>query len=145
MHFTHDPDQTIGVRLFTLLSDVEPRGGATLVVTGSHRLVERFVRGLSPTEKEEKFARLVDRFMRTDPWLEELAHGAVDAPERERRFLEDGACIDGFDVRVETISGKAGDGVLMHPWTLHARSPHAGDGPRFILAKDIYRVPALAS
>ena len=50
-HFTFDPNQLFGVRVFAYVSDVLARSGGTLVVRGSHRLVKRFVANLSEDER----------------------------------------------------------------------------------------------
>ena len=55
-HFTYEPGTRFGVRVFSLLSEVEPHGGGTLAVAGSHRLVERFVRSMTPEQRREGFA-----------------------------------------------------------------------------------------
>ena len=73
--------------MFTYLSSVGPRGGGTLVVRGSHRLVQRYVAAMTPAERQAGYARLKRRLLASDPWLAELSGGDVDDPERTRRLL----------------------------------------------------------
>lgn len=63
-----------GVKVFTLFSDVEPRGGGTLLLAGSHRLVEAFFRELpekTPLSLRQK--PLKKRFDTIHPWITNLA------------------------------------------------------------------------
>lgn len=46
--------------------------------------------------------------------------------------------VEGVPVRVEELCAEPGDVVVMHPWLVHAPSPNASDGPRLMLAKDIF-------
>lgn len=137
-HFTHRPGSSFGVRLFSFLSDVVPGGGATLVVSGSHRLVERFVASLTPRQRSEKFGVLRDQLMRSHPWLAALTKASADRPRRAPELLQTPGHVDGVSVRVEELCGEPGDVVIMHPWLLHSPSPNASDHPRLQLAKDIF-------
>ena len=137
-HYTHDPEVQFGIRVFTFLSEVEPRGGGTLVVAGAHRAVANYVRGLSEAERTAKYAKVQDRFLASDPWLRRLSQEDKHSPGRIEALMEDGGMVGDVPVRVEQFCGRPGDVVLMHPWLLHVRSPHSGRGPRFMLAKGIY-------
>ena len=134
-HFTHEPDSTFSIRVFTFLSEVGPRGGGTLVVKGSHRLVRRYIRAMTPEQRQEGYSILRDRFNVSDPWLKDLTSGDQN-PGRTLRFTAEHE-IDGVAVRVEPLCGSPGDVILAHPWFLHATAPNSGPGPRFMLAKDI--------
>jgi hypothetical protein len=137
-HFTFEPGTPFALRVFTFLSEVAPHGGGTLIVRGSHRLVERFVASLAPQERQAGFAVLRARFNGSHPWLERLTGAAGDSDDRVDDFMNRPAIVDGERVLVEELSAGPGDVILMHPWLLHAASPHAGDSPRFMLGKDIY-------
>ena len=43
-----DPEPLFGVKVFAFIAPVRPRGGGTLVITGSHRVVARFAASLPP-------------------------------------------------------------------------------------------------
>jgi hypothetical protein len=137
-HYTYEPGTPFGLRVFTFLSEVGPRGGGTLVVSGSQRLVERFVGSMTPAQREEGYAALKKRFNSSHPWLAALTSGESADTERVRDFMERTHEIDGVPVRVEQLCGAPGDVVLAHPWILHTSSPNAGSGPRFMLGQDVY-------
>jgi len=121
------------VRAFTFLSDVEPRGGATVAVAGSHRvlsaLAERAGRALRSREARAALAA-------SDPWFAALEQR--DAADRDERFLRDGACVLSVPVRVVELCGHAGDIVLMRAELLHAAAPHALPAPRIVLAPFVF-------
>jgi hypothetical protein len=137
-HFTYDPRTAFGLRVFTFLSDVPPRGGGTLVVAGSHRLAARFVRRLSAQERALGFAKLRDRFLSEDPWFRRLTETHDQKDDRTGYFMNKESVVDGVPVRVEQLCGHRGDVIIMHPWAVHAASPHCGITPRFMLAKDLF-------
>jgi ectoine hydroxylase-related dioxygenase (phytanoyl-CoA dioxygenase family) len=122
------------VRAFTFLTDVDPHGGATVAVAGSHRvlaaLAERAGRELRSREAREALGAC-------DPWF-----AALEAPgspgDREQRFLRDGACVLGVPVRVVELCGHEGDIALMRAELLHAAAPHALPAPRMVLAPFVY-------
>jgi len=141
-HFTHEPDTPFGVRLFSYLSNVYPRGGGTLVASGTHHLVGKFVTGLTSEERARDFPTLLRRFTRSDPWLTRLTSESEEARSRTAFFMLHEHEVLGAPVRIEELCAEAGDIVLMHPWLLHAASPNALDQPRFMTAKDIFAGPA---
>jgi hypothetical protein len=52
------PHAVWGANLFLFVSDVAPRGGGTLVVKSSHRVITKFVAGIDGlTAKKQKFLR----------------------------------------------------------------------------------------
>ena len=141
-HFTYASDTPFSIRVFTFLSHVGRRGGGTLVVSGSHRLVADYVAHLSVTEREAKYAKLKERFNSSHPWLRGLTGGGEQDDNRVRSFMEEGTRIGDVDVRVEELHGEPGDVILMHPWVLHNRAPNSSDKPRFMLAKYIFSLLA---
>ena len=114
-----------GARVLALFGDVEPGAGGMNLVAGSHRVLAAFA-ARQPPEILAKNARARRALLRSHPWLSGL-HQPDDAPTRIRRFMHDGATIDGVDVRVIELSGYAGDVFLMHPGVLHACPVNAGD------------------
>ncbi|MHC5066226.1 MAG: phytanoyl-CoA dioxygenase family protein [Planctomycetota bacterium] len=137
-HFTHEPGSDFGIRVFTVLARLPARSGGTLHLTGSHRLVERFVANMTPAQREKSYTNLVAEFNRSHPWINELCNGSTADPERIQRFMGEGIDIDDIHLRVEQITGEAGDVVLAHPWLLHTGVPNAGPVPRMMIAKLIY-------
>lgn len=127
-----------GLRVFTFLSEVKPRSGGTLVVTGSHQLVAGFRNRLTEEERGQKYAHLRKRFNRPNAWMRRLTREDEHAVGRNEALMEEERVVEDVPVRVEEFCGRPGDIVLMHPWLLHTRAPNAGTGPRFMLAKSIY-------
>jgi hypothetical protein len=125
-----DPLQPLlGVMLFSFLNRVEHRGGGTLVVAGSHRLVARFVAD-RPNVAEERSAATRKAFYQSHPWLGDLLATGEDPDCYERLTAE--ADIDGLPARVVELTGDAGDIVIAHPLLAHCVSPNCARQPRFV-------------
>ena len=123
-------------RFFTCLADTPPEGGATLVVTGSHRLAQRLI-GKGGKEKlrpKEVRASLTEDFY----WMKALRSRDV-ALDRVDRFMKRTTWIDDVELRVEEMAAKAGDVILMHPLTMHAISRNCADTPRIAVSTMILR------
>jgi len=127
-------DELTMLVVFAHLAPVRPRGGGTLVITGSHRLATASgSRADVPARSAE-----VKAYLRTlHPWLRDLWKGGEAG--RIHRYLVEGAVIDGVHVRVEELTGEPGDAVIMHPRLLHAMAPNSLDGPRMMLLQFLRR------
>jgi ectoine hydroxylase-related dioxygenase (phytanoyl-CoA dioxygenase family) len=137
-HYTNAPFPLFGLKVFAFFGNVEPRGGGTLVVSGSHRVVERFVADTEPGERPDfRACRL--RFMKHDPWFRALARTDDSDPDRTARFMESDHDADGIAVRVVELTGEPGDVVLAHPWMLHHAASNAASYPRMMRGKSFYR------
>jgi hypothetical protein len=145
-HFTYAPEQLFGIRTFAYVSDVLPRSGGTLVVRGSHRLLKRFVMNMAEDELRKGFSVLCDEFTASHPWFNELCNESRSGDpkpsksDRISRFWERPCLINGVQLEVEELCGTQGDIIIAHPWLLHTRAPHAGERPRFVLSKDVFRL-----
>jgi ectoine hydroxylase-related dioxygenase (phytanoyl-CoA dioxygenase family) len=128
-----DPDRIGVARCFGFASDVDPTGGGTLVVEGSHELVRRMV-AAAPGHDAGNSADLRKR-LATHPWFRALA---AEGGDRRARFMDDGDEIDGVRVRVRELTGRAGDVALMLPWTMHNSSMNCTDAPRFMVTHSFY-------
>jgi hypothetical protein len=127
--------------IFTFFSSVRPRGGGTLLLSGSHRLLQKFHAELSLAERELGHRELRKRFLRWDPWLRSLA-GLTPGPERrDESFMATSREVKGVSVRVVELTGEPGDAVLCHPLILHVRAPNASETPRFMRARNPTRPP----
>jgi hypothetical protein len=122
------------VRLFVLLAPVEPGGGGTVYLAGSHRLVMRLMAQASGPG-ENRCNPLRERLKRLDPWIAELCTG--QGAGRIERFMQAGAEIGGAPLRVAETVGGAGDLFIMHPAMLHAAAPCASPEPRLVAAETI--------
>jgi hypothetical protein len=134
---TQDLELTMLV-IFAHLAPVRPRGGGTLVVTGSHRLTTP--KGSQAANAPVR-SREVKAYLRTlHPWLHDLWNPSSDTG-RIHRYLTAGADIDGVPVRVEELTGEPGDAVIMHPRLLHVVAPNSLDTPRLMLLQFVHRRP----
>jgi hypothetical protein len=126
-----------GVKVFTLLADVAPCGGGTMLVAGSHRAGARWGRGQSASVLA-KNARARRAWLRSDPWFEALCAPGGDPAARVERFMNRDTAVEGVPLRVVEITGDAGDAWLVHPGVLHCRPVNCSSAPRFVLAKDLH-------
>ena len=112
-----------------MLGDLEPGGGGTPQVAGSHKVIERFL----TTTEEREFKAVRDQVLRSDPWFRNLTS--------EERTVDPmaPADLDGLPVRVVELTGQAGDVYLTHPWILHSIAPNAADTPRMMRSRFIYK------
>lgn len=120
-----------GARLFALFGDVEPRGGGTLMVSGSHRLVHKWFRDHPPPPdaRGAEFRKL----LQAHPYIRDI-HTQGDRDERVARFMERVEEADGIPLRVVENTGAAGDVILIHPLMLHVAAPNNGSELRFLLS-----------
>jgi hypothetical protein len=124
------------VKLFAFFGEVGPRGGGTMLLAGTHRLVDRYRAGLpAPAGAGQENWR---SFMRHHPWLARLLDGP-DLPEHGRPLVGAAGEIDGVPVQVVELTGSPGDVVVTHLHVFHARSPNTGTVPRLMLGKEIRR------
>jgi hypothetical protein len=125
------------MQMFVLLNDIRPRGGATLVLTGSHHLVSKYA---DPTEDGPHPKRLRRELGAVHPWLRELWDGDGDR-DRVQRYMVDGFEVDGVPLRVVELAGRAGDVFFMHCDTFHSAAPNCLDQPR-MMATNMIRATA---
>jgi ectoine hydroxylase-related dioxygenase (phytanoyl-CoA dioxygenase family) len=123
------------VRLLALLGPLQPRGGGTMLLAGSHRLVERLAAGQSGDDGHSKDVRRLLR--RAHPALSFLDRGSDVALSTD--LLSAGLPIDGAQVRLVEVIGAAGDVFFMHPWLLHAAAMNGSPLPRLMLSQSIFR------
>jgi hypothetical protein len=134
-HVDRAPDErgrSRSVTVFIVLAELQPRGGGTLILTGSHRLVRQYGRHNVKIRAQRKLLGA------RDPWLAELWGRKPDpAIERRKRYLEEGSVVDGVPLRVVEIVGRPGDSFLMRGDTFHAVAPNVLDQPRMMLIKGV--------
>jgi hypothetical protein len=131
-HIHERSDTLRRINFFTVLGPLRSQGGGTLFLTGSHRLIARL------GDPDAKSRTLRARLSRRDRWLAELWGKSPDpAVDRRKRYLDQGAVIDGVPMRVVEASGDPGDTYLMRSDLFHARSPNVYDEPRIMLVGGI--------
>ena len=133
----HFEQSNTGLFVFTLYSDVQAHGGGTLVVPGSHRLIEQFFRRLSPVDQHLKQKSLKQRFAQSKPWLAELTGLTRESANRTQRFMEEATEVDSVPVKVIELTGEPGDAYLCHPAIYHAASPNHAEVLRFMRVKGL--------
>ena len=125
-----------GLFILMLFSHIEPRGGGTLLLSGSHQLISRFVEAGRQKQKPIN----LNRFRLSHPWIAELAgmkSRIKDRNERLQYFMQKDTEVDGVSVRVIEVTGEPGDVFLCHPSIFHAASFNHSDVPRFMRVKRI--------
>ncbi len=130
-----DPDQPKAARLFGFVSSVEPRGGGTLVVEGSHQLICRLL-AEHPNKDLGQSNDLRRRLSERYPWFAALSRPGGD---RVQQFMLDGDQLDGVRVRVVELSGNPGEIVAMLPWSMHTWSMNTTADPRFMVTHTVMR------
>jgi hypothetical protein len=138
--WTSSVHPTPGVKVHALFGDVERRAGGMTVVTGSHHVVERVVADLDLPPRT-RAAKIRAAVMRSHPYLRDLSTpesgSTVEREERIARFVDHEETVFGVPLRVQELTGSAGDVLLIHPLLLHTRPTNAGTAPRFLLNKDL--------
>lgn len=127
-HSVDAPDQ--GLLLLPMFSATGPRGGATLIASGSHRPVARLLAQHPEGMDIHEAIRLANE---TYPWLSALT-GRGDGPtDRVTYFMEqDGVDDTGQPLRVVEATAAPGDVYLCHPFLYHAASQNHSRVPRFM-------------
>lgn len=124
-------ERPVALRLLGLVESVEPRGGGTLVVEGTHELTRRLV-----SSAAGNFGHSADVRKRLAATYEWFRHLFSEGRDRERFFVP--AEIDGVSVRVTELTGDAGDAYLMHPWLLHAAGPNTSNRMRSMMTHTVF-------
>lgn len=122
------------VKLFAFFGPVEPMGGGTLVLSGSHRVVDRYRETIPPGTGEGK--QNWRPFMKHHPELARLLHGDR-LEDGGRSLVGQRYDVDGVPVEVLELTGQPGDVVIAHLHVFHAASPNTGHHPRQMLGKGI--------
>ena len=126
-----------GLSVFTFFSTVASRGGGTLIVEGSHRLLRGFSEALSADARRGDHQTLRRRFLRHDPWLRALAGVGSVPDDRVGYFMHEAHDVRGVPVRVVELTGEPGDVILCHPLMLHVAASNHSDVPRFMRSQRI--------
>ena len=113
-----------GVQVFTFLDTVIPGGGGTLVVTGSHRLLNmagKFVR-----------SRDVTKSLKREAYFRELTS---EGSSNRDRFLSTPGKVGDVELLVVELTGKPGDVFLMDLRLLHTGAPNTAKIPRLMVTE----------
>jgi hypothetical protein len=128
-------DRVRGLFVVSFVGSVGPRGGGTLILAGSPRLLMEQERGLSTAERRGSITALRDRFARSDPWLMALTGLAPSPADRIAAYMGRESVVDGVPLRVVELTGEPGDMVFCHPSIVHCVAQNQRGWPRFMRIK----------
>lgn len=112
-----------GVQLFAILETVEPGGGGTLAVAGSHRLGNTGVRISSGDLRKQ---------LKREPYFAAL----MSNPTGDRlQFLREVGHVGDVELQVVEMTGNAGDIYFMDLRVFHTIAPNARPIPRIMLTQ----------
>lgn len=114
--------KTPGVGVLTYLADVEPGGGGTVILAGSHRI------GNHPERTTR--SKHLKRYLRRFEVCKQLFAKAVD-PALDVRGLSE--VVDGILLEVVELTGNTGDVVLFNGSILHSIAPNQNALPRLMV------------
>lgn len=123
-----------GVQLFTFLDTVEPRGGGTLVIAGSHRLLNE---GRSIRVKDLRHLFCREAFFR------ELFAEVSDSVEDRARLLGQTGLVADVALEVVELTGVPGDAYFTDLRVLHTSAPNAADYPRMMATHRFVRADVM--
>ncbi len=119
-----------GPEMFTFLNKVEPKGGGTLILAGSHRLLN---------DVDYLSSKGVKRKLKRHAYFRELT-GKGDGDRS--RFLEEIGDIDNVPVKVVELTGDPGDVYFVDLRLLHSLGANTSDQPRMMIAQRMPRQEA---
>ncbi len=111
-----------GVIVLGFINHVRPRGGGTMVITGSHRLFENSTSAVSSKSAKRKLKKY--------PYFRELL--SKQTRNRER-FLEESGCVNGVDLRVVELTGEPGDAYFVNGAVMHTITRNYRPVPRMMV------------
>jgi ectoine hydroxylase-related dioxygenase (phytanoyl-CoA dioxygenase family) len=120
-------DHLVAVKLWALFDDVDPAGGGTPQLAGSHALFARYITRTG----ERDYKRAKFGFLDSHPWLKALSRDDGD-PARNDMFTGAATEIDGQELRVIECTGRAGDVYITHPWVFHSIAVNTTPRPRLM-------------
>jgi ectoine hydroxylase-related dioxygenase (phytanoyl-CoA dioxygenase family) len=123
------------VKVFTLVDEVGPCGGGTMLLPGVHHLVDRYRTTFDRPPAGGKANW--QPFLRQHPPLGDLLRGATMA-DGGRSMVDRRLGVDGVDVEVVELRGEPGDVWITHLHVFHTASPNTSTAPRQMLANAIF-------
>ncbi len=128
-------DHPTALFVVSFVGSVTPRGGGTLILSGSPRLLIQQDRRIPADQRLGLGTRLWSRFGRSDPWLMALTGQAPSPVDRVTTFMDTETFVEGVPLRVVELTGEPGDMVFCHPVMVHCVAPNRGTRPRFMRIK----------
>jgi len=137
----HHLDRPRGLFVVSFIGPVAPRGGGTLILSGSPRVLIQRERRMAAGQPRERATKPWERFHRSDPWLRALTGLAPSPADRTAAFMDGETTVDGVPLRVVELTGEPGDMVFCHPVMVHCGAPNRGTRPRFMRIKQQFLTP----
>jgi hypothetical protein len=128
-------DRPKGLFVVSFIGPVAPRGGGTLILSGSPRLLIQQERRTPRDQRGGPGTKPWDRFHRSHPWLMALTGKAPSPADRIAAFMDGEALVEDVPLRVAELTGEPGDMVFCHPLMVHSAAPNRGARPRFMRIK----------
>ena len=128
-------DRPRALFVVSFIGPVAPRGGGTLILSGSPRLLIQQEHRIPASQRRGSGARAWGRFHRSHPWLMALTGQAPSPADRTAAFMDGETIVDGVPLRVVELTGEPGDMVFCHPVMVHCVAPNRGTRPRFMRIK----------
>lgn len=119
----------------SFIGSVAPRGGGTLILSGSPRLLIQQERRIPAGERGGAGTGIWQRFHRSHPWLMALTGHAPSPADRTAAFMDGETVVEGVPLHVVELTGEPGDMVFCHPVMVHCVAPNRGTRPRFMRIK----------
>lgn len=113
-----------GVQIFACLETVEPGGGGTLAVTGSHRLLNQKGVRLSSADLRKRLQK--ERY---------FAELMADKTADRLRFMREVGHVGDVELQVVEMTGEPGDVYFMDLRVLHTIAPNTRPRPRIMLTQ----------
>ena len=117
-----------GIQVFASLDTVAPKGGATVVVAGSHRLLDDDP-WIGPSMKHATRLRRL-------PYFRDLM--STDVTDRDR-FVDELHRVIDVELQVVELCGEPGDVFLVDMRVLHNTAPNASRAPRLMVTQRLMR------
>ena len=111
-----------GVIVLGFINHVRPRGGGTMVITGSHRLFE--------TSNSAITSKMAKRKLKKYPYFRELL--SSKSTDRERFFTEPGYVND-IELKLVELTGEPGDAYFVNGSVLHTITRNYQPDPRMMV------------
>ena len=128
-------DRPRALFVVSFIGSVAPRGGGTLILSGSPRLLIEQERQMPADQRRGLAAIPWERFYRSHPWLMALTGQAPSPADRIAAFMDGETIVEGVPLRVVELTGEPGDMVFCHPVMVHCVAPNRGARPRFMRIK----------
>ena len=111
-----------GVIVLGFINHVRPRGGGTMVITGSHRLFEASTSAIT--------SKIAKRKLRKYPYFRELLS---DSSTDRERFLNEPGFVNDIELQVVELTGEPGDAYFVNGSVMHTITRNYRTEPRMMV------------